>query len=146
VNRVHIKNLQRKFKIPSGEFRRLLLAAMTLLKVENSELSVIYCNTSRIRKLNHSYRNMDVATDVLSFPDGDPTGEGTVYLGDIFISAETAEENARLAGVDFFGEMAQLHVHGLLHLLGYDHESDDGEMRLLQEKIIKTLDTGSIND
>ena len=94
-----------------------------------------------IRALNRRYRDRDRATDVLAFP-ADPvpaellSGAESDYLGDLVVSAETAARQARDAGVELGDEIRVLAVHGYLHLLGYDHERDRGEMVRL-ERILR---------
>lgn len=77
-----------------------------------------------MRRFNSTYAGKNQSTDVLSFPAGDTPGEES-YLGDIIISVETAEVQ-RVSSLD--NEIMTLSLHGLLHLLGYDHETDRGEM------------------
>ncbi len=85
-----------------------------------------------IRLLNRCYRNRDGPTDVLAFPaDPFPPGEPP-YLGDLVISAETAVRQARARGWPLHVELRTLALHGLLHLFGYDHERDHGEMARLE--------------
>lgn len=96
-----------------------------------------------VRRLNRDYRGLDTPTDVLSFPAGDAMPDGldglTGYLGDIVISAEMAERQARRAGHTIEREMAELLIHGMLHLLGYDHETDQGEMDRLEMRLRRKL-------
>lgn len=103
-----------------------------------SELSVAIIDDRSMRELNSRYRHVDAATDVLSFAAG--TGDGfvtppraTAHLGDVAISYDTAERQAREAGHDIEDELAHLLVHGILHILGYDHEST-GEARAMRER------------
>jgi probable rRNA maturation factor len=84
----------------------------------------------RVRQLNKRYRRKDAPTDVLSFPSGEP-GD----LGDIVIAAGVARRQARLAGHTLQTELRILALHGLLHLLGYDHENDDGRMARLEVRL-----------
>ncbi|MGE3520711.1 MAG: rRNA maturation RNase YbeY, partial [Vicinamibacterales bacterium] len=92
----------------------------------------------RVRTLNLLYRRRDYATDVLSFPAGQddavPPGSAPV-LGDIVIAAGVARRQARAAGHPESTELRVLALHGLLHLLGYDHERDDGEMARLERRL-----------
>lgn len=115
----------------------------------NTELSVLLVDNNYIRELNLLYRDMNQATDVLSFamnelgdeePDFDFPGEIYV-LGDIVISLERAREQSEAYGHSLERELGFLMAHGMLHLLGYDHESEDEEktMRLLQDKILKSV-------
>jgi probable rRNA maturation factor len=85
---------------------------------------------NRIRLLNRQYRRKDVPTDVLSFPS-----EERGYLGDIVIAAGVARRQAAAAGHSLQTELRVLALHGLLHLLGYDHEHDDGRMARLEARL-----------
>ena len=87
-----------------------------------------------IRELNRRYRQKDRPTDVLAFPAGPLLSpeDGPGYLGDVVVSAETALRQAERAGAGLDSELRTLAVHGLLHLLGYDHERDRGEMARLE--------------
>ena len=85
---------------------------------------------ARVRALNNQYRRTDSSTDVLSFPAGEPG-----LLGDIVIAAGVARLQARQAGHSLQTELRVLALHGLLHLLGYDHEHDDGRMAQLEQKL-----------
>lgn len=104
-----------------------------------------------IRAFNRTYRGLDEATDVLSFPSGfyDPES-GDYYLGDIIISLQMAQKQAREAEAELHHEIEMLMVHGILHLCGYDHsdKSEFEEMSALQDKIlvaVKNPLTGSIH-
>jgi probable rRNA maturation factor len=85
---------------------------------------------TRVRLLNRQYRRKDTATDVLSFPS-DERG----YLGDIVIASGVARRQAAAAGHSLQTELRVLALHGLLHLLGYDHERDDGRMARLERRL-----------
>ena len=101
------------------------------------EISLLITDDETIRKYNKEYRNKDRATDVLSFPM-----EDDIILGDVAISFETAKRQSEEAEINIDREVAFLFIHGLLHLLGYDHETsqeDEEEMFALQEKILKNL-------
>lgn len=100
-----------------------------------SELSVTFVSNARIQEINREYRDKDYATDVISFAL-EEMGEGEIevsggdmprVLGDIIISIKKAEEQAEEYGHSFEREMGFLAVHGLLHLLGYDHENEEDE-------------------
>ena len=84
----------------------------------------------RIRELNRQYRDKNAATDVLSFPADEPG-----QLGDIVIALGVARRQAKNARHSLSGEFRVLALHGLLHLLGYDHERDNGEMRRLEQRL-----------
>ena len=93
-----------------------------------------------MREANRRFRGKDATTDVLSFPGDDgPDVEGGCHLGDILISVERAGAQARQAGVPLERELRVLLLHGYLHLLGYDHERDDGSMMRLQARLAGRL-------
>ncbi len=101
------------------------------------EVSLLLTNDETIRELNNQYRSKDKPTDVLSFPM-----EDKLMLGDIVISIDTAKKQAEEREIALEREVAFLFIHGLLHLLGYDHETsldDEKEMFELQENILKGL-------
>lgn len=85
---------------------------------------------ARVRALNRRYRGIDAATDVLSFPAG-----GLDELGDVVIATGLARRQAREAGHSLQTELRVLALHGLLHLLGYDHERDEGQMARLERRL-----------
>ncbi len=89
--------------------------------------------------MNRRFRGIDKATDVLSFPAGDETSGATTNLGDIAISLERATIQAKENKMTLEGEIAQLILHGLLHLCGYDHETDKGEMNRLELRLREKL-------
>ena len=137
--RVTLRNWQRRFRLPTAGYRRLVLAALPLLETGPVRLTVVYCTEDRIHGLNRDYRGIDAPTDVLSFPDGEREEDGSIYLGEIFIAPAVALANAREYGEPFARELAELHLHGLLHLLGHDHETDHGEMLALQRRLLGRL-------
>jgi len=95
-------------------------------------VTVALVSDARIRALNKRYRQKDYATDVLSFP-----GFSRAELGDVVIARNVARRQARAAGHDEPTELKILALHGLLHLLGYDHEGDDGRMLRLERRLRK---------
>lgn len=116
---------------------------------DDPEVSLAIVDDAYIRDLNLKFRNKDSATDVLSFPmeeegEDDPFAEleEENILGDIIISLETAERQAVEYGHSFLREMAFLTTHGMLHLLGYDHETEAERiiMREKEEQILASLD------
>ncbi len=145
-------NEQDKFKTGFGLKRLIRKAVLGALKYENFTLpatvSVTFTDNEGIREYNREYREIDKATDVLSFPmydfkNGDEPEEGEpVCLGDIVLSLERAEEQAKEFGHSFQREAAFLTVHSVLHLLGYDHllsEEDDIDMRKRQKDIMNRI-------
>jgi len=93
-------------------------------------MTVALVSDRRIRTLNRAHRHKDMATDVLSFPAGEP-----YELGDVIIAAGIARRQARKAGHPLQTEIRVLALHGLLHLLGYDHETDNGRMARLEARL-----------
>jgi probable rRNA maturation factor len=116
------------------------------LKLTNVTLSVIITDNAVIQDINKQYRGKDRPTDVISFAyREEPFPEIEIEreeLGDIYISLEKAEEQAGDYGNDLQGEIKRLLVHGILHLVGYDHEKDDSEalkMDALEEEILNSI-------
>ncbi len=98
------------------------------------EIELILCDDTAIQALNRTHRQIDKATDVLSFPlEGD---HEHLPLGTIVLSLDHAEAKAAELGHTIQEEIALLFVHGLLHLMGYDHETDDGQMREIEHTIL----------
>jgi probable rRNA maturation factor len=110
---------------------------------EDSGLSILFCGNDYIRELNKRWRSVDEATDILSFPSESGVNNAP-YLGDIAISPDKMRENAAYFQVSEDEELRRLLIHGVLHLLGYDHEHtiDNAEtepMLVLQEQLLKRL-------
>jgi probable rRNA maturation factor len=100
------------------------------------ELAVALVGDATVRALNRKYRGVDRATDVLSFPcDDGPDGGGGRHLGDVVVARGVAARQARRAGHSLTTELKVLVLHGLLHLLGFDHESDTGDMARLEARL-----------
>ena len=139
-----ILNRQRRYPIPVPSLKRFLLRLRLRLSIPDQAFVVLLTNDRTIRRFNQRFRNTDKATDVLSFP-GQGTSEETLsfekeYLGDIIISVETAQRQALDRNHSLERELQILVIHGLLHLLGHDHETDQGQMRrkelMLQRKLL----------
>lgn len=142
--RITITNSQKKVKVPTGTrllVRRACNATLDMEKFEgDAEINVTFTCDEDIRKINSQFRNIDSATDVLSFP----LSENGVYdinpetnakmLGDVLISLEHAEAQAAEYGHSFERETAYLTVHSVLHLLGYDHVNGGLEKEIMREK------------
>ncbi len=131
-------------RVPSG--RRLargcrLLLRRLLRQTERPAAGVTLLLTSDagLRRLNRTHLGHDRATDVLSFPAGEDLEPGRFHLGDIAISVPRARRQARRARWSLEAEMSLLLTHGVLHLLGYDHERDDGSMRRLEEDLLRRV-------
>ncbi len=127
-------NRQSRRSVSAPRLRRVLRAAARTLRVRG-ELSLVLAGDGLLRRLNREYRGKDKPTDVLSFPgDGGEAG-----LGDIVISVAEAERNARRFGRTLPQELDVLALHGFLHVLGYDHEADDGAMDRLEGRLRRRL-------
>jgi probable rRNA maturation factor len=120
------------------------VVAITLAEVGNrvhpdAEISIRLCDDAEICALNLAWRNKDKATNVLSFPA--PAGNRGPLLGDIVVAFEYVSEEAREAGRSLRDHLTHMLVHGLLHLLGFDHESEEGaeEMEEFERRILATL-------
>jgi len=109
--------------------RKLLLEALVVLGMKDCEVSVLLTDDKGIRDLNRRYRGIDRPTDVLSFPMEDPR-----MIGDIVVSLERVLAQALDYGVDLEGELSRVLVHGLLHLLGYDHVKGGRQAARMKEK------------
>ncbi|SRR5713101_733032 len=121
-------------RVDAPRLRRVLKGAAAALRV-SGEVTLVLAGDATLRRLNREYRRRDRPTDVLSF-----TGSGgREGLGDIVISVKTAERNARGEGRRLAQELDILALHGFLHLLGYDHETDDGAMDRLEGRLRRRL-------
>ncbi|MFZ0661140.1 MAG: rRNA maturation RNase YbeY [Acidobacteriaceae bacterium] len=104
-------------------------------------VSVLLTGDAEVRRLNREFRGKDRATDVLSFPAGDGPGRARI-AGDLAISVETAAKEAERRGHSLELELRVLLLHGVLHLAGYDHETDSGEMARKENTLRKKLGLG----
>ncbi len=116
---------------PPARVRRLIARAARATRTSPREVSVLFCGDRRMRRLNRVYRRKDRPTDVLSFA----AAGGGGLLGDIVISVPYAKRQARRRREKPAAELDRLLLHGYLHLLGYDHETDRGEMNALEARL-----------
>jgi len=131
---IEVVNRQRGKKIDTEAWSRFAVRALEAIGKHGSSATIAFVSDRNIQKLNKHFRQIDKPTDVLSFP-----AEEEANLGDIAISVETAAAQAKENGLTFDTEIAQLILHGLLHLSGYDHETDNGEMNRLELRLRKKL-------
>lgn len=117
---------------PRARVRRLLGLANRATGSRGREVSVLFCGDRRMARLNRRWRGKDRPTDVLAFP---AEGVSPGFLGDIVISIPYASRQARRRGESRAREVDRLLLHGYLHLLGYDHETDQGEMDALEARL-----------
>jgi len=132
---IDVVNRQRSQKITVATWVQRAADMLKAIGKSDSSATVAFVSDKKIRELNRRFRNIDKPTDVLSFP----SDCGDDDLGDIAISVETAARQAKQNGLTLEGEIAQLMLHGLLHLSGYDHETDNGEMNRLELRLRKRL-------
>ena len=145
-----VVNRQRRVRIDRGRIAHLADQALEAAGRPDAAITVAFVRDAAIRRLNRDYRGKDISTDVLSFPaeqnlpaslaqagrveDG-PGG----YLGDVVISADKAVSQAQESCYSFEREVSELVIHGVLHLCGYDHETDRGEMNRMELKLRRRL-------
>ena len=138
---VEVVNRQRKMPVDCGHWQEFAERALKVVPAAGAGATVAFVSDRVMRGLNRRWRGKRGTTDVLSFPAGQEEfekGEGA-SLGDVVISVEQAARQAAEHGLDFEGEVAQLILHGLLHLCGYDHETDGGEMNALELRLRRRL-------
>ena len=155
ANRILI-SVQEDFTVPAwfneSKIEAYMLDVLKKLDYDGEEISILFCNDEYIRELNKNYRDIDSATDILSFENGeeytDDEGEW-LSAGDIALSLETLPKNAEYFGVSENEELKRLLIHGILHLNGYDHGEEhieqgkepSDEMLVLQEKVLKEFES-----
>lgn len=137
--------LQNPNRYPEAGARRLrpwlerLTAALVQREDGPVSLGVRFASDRELHRVNRVYRGKDQPTDVLSFTGGEiPPPDGSCHLGDILISVPTARRQAEARGHSAERELRVLLLHGLLHCLGYDHETDQGEMERLERRLRRT--------
>ena len=138
---IDIINRQRARKISAKPLSEFVARLLQLVERESQDVSIAFVTDPAIKKLNRRFRGTDYATDVLSFPNHAEPFElqNETTLGEIVISVDRAAAQAKENGLSFSNEVEQLILHGLLHLCGYDHETDHGEMNRLELKLRKKL-------
>lgn len=152
---ITVNNVQQSFKLPQGFETQLQECVILACKWEglkdSCEVSITIMDDESVRELNRDYRGVDAPTDVLSFSlleevDEEPEiilegGEETLVLGDIVISAEAVARQAEEYGHSVMRELCFLTVHGIYHLLGYDHHTPEAEqiMEAKQRKVLEEL-------
>lgn len=138
LHMVEVVNAQRKFRIDRQHWQKFAAAVLKELDKENEDVTIGFVSDQRIQRMNREFRGKDRPTDVLSFPGANDDLAGR-SLGDVVISAETAARQASENGLSFEQEIAQLVLHGLLHLAGFDHETDGGKMNRLELRLRRRL-------
>jgi len=145
--KIQIGNDQKSIKIDKRKIRSIVLKLLKHLECTDKEVCLSFVNDETICELNNQYRNKNKPTDVLSFSlqEGEFSNINPDVLGDIVISVETAKENAQKNGLPLEQEINFLIIHGLLHLLGYDHENTTKEekrrMRQREKELLNALES-----
>jgi probable rRNA maturation factor len=136
-----IINNQRKIKINSKPFKEFAeKAVQKISETGGKPITIVFVSDRKMRLLNKTFRGKNATTDVLSFPfEAEAFEVDENNLGDIFISLEQAERQAIENNLDFETEIKQLVLHGILHLCGFDHETDAGEMNRLELELREKL-------
>lgn len=126
---ISITNQQKLYKIDSRRLRKSLKKLLTELKCQEKTICLLLVDDKEIQRLNNIYLKRNRATNVLSFAmtEGEFGNINPQFLGDIVISVETASRDALISHLDLMDELEFLLIHGLLHLLGYDHEKTSVE-------------------
>lgn len=138
---IEVINRQRKLPIDTERWREFAAKALKVVPTDDAGVTIAFVSDRMMRELNRRWRGKEGTTDVLSFPSGQDEFEKLEgkTLGDVLISLEQAARQAAEHGLEFDEEVAQLILHGLLHLCGYDHETDDGEMSRLELTLRRRL-------
>ncbi len=139
---IHRVTLQAVPRHLAPQVRRAARRTLATSGAPAGELTIRITDTEGIRQLNSDYAKADQPTDVLSFPSGDRlTPSGDVYFGDIAIALPIAASQARAGGHELPAELALLTVHGVLHLLGHDHDRPSSQVAMwaLQDRILADL-------
>ena len=133
---VLIDNRQDRFRVPTKKIRMKIQVILNALDCHDKEISLVVTDDAGIRELNRQYLDRDRPTNVIAFPmqEGEFSHITPGLLGDVVISADTTAVEADNAGIDFSERFDQLIIHGILHLLGYDHENDEQEAAKMDEK------------
>jgi probable rRNA maturation factor len=140
-----ILNRQRAVRVPLPPLERFLRHVRRELRLRGRQISICFVTDAEITRLNRMFRGKNRPTDVLSFPAGPSVASARAssptssLLGDIAISPATARRNARRFGRTLPDELRILILHGVLHLLGYDHESDAGRMDRVESRLRRRL-------
>lgn len=143
-----VLNRQRRVPVRVNDLERFLARLRRALRLAPDSITVCLVTDAEIARWNRAYRGKSKPTDVLSFPSengeargGPPkrSGSPSSYLGDIAIAPAVARRNARRFGRTFDDELRILILHGMLHLMGYDHETDAGQMDRREQRLRRAL-------
>lgn len=132
---VEVLNRQRRFRLDTARLVDVSAGTLEAVGRGDADVTITLTNDRKLHELNRTYRGKDKPTDVLSFPydtDGGP-------LGDVVVSVDRALAQAEERGHSLQREAELLVLHGTLHVCGYDHETDDGEMERLERRLRRKL-------
>jgi probable rRNA maturation factor len=138
---IEVVNRQRRVAVDEGRWRAFAERALKVMPASGAGATVAFVSDRAMRELNRRWRGKRGTTDVLSFPAEQSEFErrAGATLGDVVISVEQAARQAAEHGLTFENEVEQLILHGLLHLCGYDHETDSGEMNRMELRLRRRL-------
>ena len=127
--------------VPTTPLRKKTELILNALGCNRHELSIVIMDDAQIQALNQAFRGISRPTNVLAFPmqEGEISGITPDLLGDVVISAQTAQKEADAAGITLDERISQLLVHGILHLLGYDHETAPADAENMETKSLEIL-------
>jgi probable rRNA maturation factor len=133
---IFLSNRQKRVAIDTQRIKRAAKKILNALGCDESEVSIVIVNDEEITRLNRQYFQRNRPTNVIAFPmaSGDPAALNPHLLGDVVISAETAKRQSEAVGGKTEEEILFLMLHGILHLLGYDHEGSLDERRKMEAK------------
>ncbi|WP_242637607.1 rRNA maturation RNase YbeY [Desulfobacter hydrogenophilus] len=128
-------------RLPTTPLHKKTEQILSALGCDNHEISIVITDDAQVRDLNRTYRGKDAPTNVLSFPmqEGEFSDITPGLLGDVVISLDTAQTEALSAGISTDERMSQLLIHGILHLIGFDHELGESQAREMEEKSLELL-------
>jgi probable rRNA maturation factor len=149
--KIQIENRQTKIEIQPRKIRSTVIKLLKLLQCSHKELSITFVDDDTITQLNNDYLQINYSTNVLSFSlqEGDYGNINPNILGDIVISVETAQRDALQGKLSLSEEIDFLIIHGLLHLLGFNHENTTKkrttEMQIKERELFGLLNSGKLN-
>jgi len=138
---IEVVNRQRKLPLDNERWQKFVESTWRVIPTKAEGVTVAFVSDRAMRELNRLWRHKQGTTDVLSFPveqDEFEKAEGS-SLGDVVISVEQAARQAKENGLTLDQEIAQLILHGLIHLCGYDHSTDEGDMNRLELRLRRRL-------
>jgi len=131
---VFVRSRVRRRQVREAVVSRIVQRLLALVGESGSELSIEFVGDTRMRRLNRDYRRQDRSTDVLAFASREAGGPPSSMLGDVVVSLPMAERQARTLGHSVHEELIRLLIHGVLHVIGYDHERGGKEAQRMKRK------------